>query len=145
MSWIFEQQIVEEVCPTFVGFVYLITNKLNGKKYIGKKLLQFRRTKKIKGKSKKVLVESDWKTYFGSNAELNEDVKQFGEENFNRTVLRFCKSKGECSYFEARYQFEFDVLLKPEEYYNSWVMVKVRRSHLSKILNSKYTPVLEKQ
>lgn len=137
MSWIFEEQIVEEVDPIFVGFVYIITNKLNGKKYIGKKLLQFRRTKKIKGKSKKVLVESDWRQYFGSNAELNEDVKELGAENFDRTILRFCKSKGECSYWEAKCQFEFDVLLNPQEYYNSWIMVKVRRSHLSKILNTK--------
>jgi len=137
VSWIFEEQIVEEVDPIFVGFVYIITNKLNGKKYIGKKLLQFRRTKKIKGKSKKVLVESDWRQYFGSNAELNEDVKELGAENFDRTILRFCKSKGECSYWEAKCQFEFDVLLNPQEYYNSWIMVKVRRSHLSKILNTK--------
>jgi hypothetical protein len=137
VSWIFEEQIVEEVDPIFVGFVYIITNKLNGKKYIGKKLLQFRRTKKIKGKSKKVLVESDWRQYFGSNVELNEDVKELGAENFDRTILRFCKSKGECSYWEAKCQFEFDVLLNPQEYYNSWIMVKVRRSHLSKILNTK--------
>lgn len=130
MSWLYDGNIVEEFDPVYVGFVYIIENKITGRKYIGKKLFNFRKTKTIKGKKKKFLVESDWKQYFGSNTELNEDVVVLGEEKFERRILKFCCTKGECNYWEAKFQFDFDVLLNPTEYYNSWIMVKVRRSHL---------------
>ena len=130
MSWLYDGNIVEEFDPIYVGFVYIIENKTNGRKYIGKKLFNFQKTKTVKGKKKRILVESDWKQYFGSNKELNEEVDLLGEERFERRILKFCHTKGECSYWEAKFQFDFDVLLKPDEYYNSWIMIKVRRSHL---------------
>lgn len=132
MSWIYEGNLLEEVDPSYVGFVYLITNKLNGRQYIGKKLLNFKKTKIVKGKKKKFTVESDWKSYFGSSEELKADVALHGEDNFERKILKFCKSKGECSYYEAKYQFEYDVLLETDKFYNSWISVRVRRSHLVK-------------
>lgn len=132
MSWIYEGNILEEVDPSYVGFVYLITNKLNGRQYIGKKLLNFKKTKIVKGKKKKFTVESDWKVYFGSSEELKSDIALHGEDNFERKILKFCKSKGECSYYEAKYQFEYDVLLESDKFYNSWISVRVRRSHLVK-------------
>lgn len=132
MSWIYEGTLLEEVDPSYIGFVYLITNKSNGRQYIGKKLLNFKKTKVVKGKKKKFTVESDWKTYYGSSEELKADVILHGEDNFERKVLKFCKSKGECSYYEAKYQFEYDVLLEPDKFYNSWISVRVRRSHLVK-------------
>lgn len=132
MSWIYEGNLLEEVDPSYVGFVYLITNKLNGRQYIGKKLLNFKKTKIVKGKKKKFTVESDWKLYFGSSEELKADVALHGEDNFERKILKFCKSKGECSYYEAKYQFEYDVLLETDKFYNSWISVRVRRSHLVK-------------
>ena len=132
--WLFEDRIIgdEDDFSDYVGFVYLITNKLNGRRYIGKKLLKFSRTKQVKGKKKKVKVDSDWKTYFGSNEALKEDVAEFGADNFERKILRFCKTKGECSYYEAKYQFEFDVLIGTD-FYNSWISCKIHQSHLKNL------------
>lgn len=92
----------------------------------GKKLFWF--TRKVKGK--RVKTESDWRDYHGSNEELLEDVEAYGKENFERVILRLCKTKSEMSYFEAKEQFETDCLLKPDEYYNGWIMVRVRRNQL---------------
>lgn len=114
------------------GFVYLIENLTNGKKYIGKKLFYSSRTKVVKKKKKKVKAESDWKKYYGSNAELSAEVDKLGPQNFRRTILRLCKTKGECNYFEAKEQFSLDVL-RSEEYYNTWIMVKVHKTHVAKI------------
>ena len=111
------------------GFVYLITNVVDGKKYVGKKLFWSSKTKMVKKKKKRFKVESDWASYFGSNKELQEDVERLGHESFTREILRLCRSKGECSYYEAKLQFEKDVLTS-DEYYNSWIMVKVHKNHL---------------
>ena len=121
--------IDEETVYDYVGFVYNITNLTTGKKYIGKKLFKKTKTKQVKGKKKRVKVSSDWQTYYGSNKELQEDVQSLGIHNFKREILRLCKTKGECNYWEAKYQFENDVLLK-DEWYNTWIMVKVHRAHL---------------
>jgi hypothetical protein len=114
----------------YVGFVYLITNLTNDRKYIGKKNFYFSKTKTVKGKRKRTKVESDWKDYYGSNKELQEDVERLGSYNFKREILRLCKSKGEFSYFEAKYQFEKNVL-ETDEYYNSWISCKIHKKHLT--------------
>jgi hypothetical protein len=114
----------------YVGFVYLITNLTNDRKYIGKKNFYFSKTRTIKGKRKRTKVESDWKTYYGSNKELQEDVEALGAHNFKREILRLCKSKGEFGYFEAKYQFENNVL-ETDEYYNSWISCKIHKKHLT--------------
>jgi len=111
------------------GFVYLITNQTNGKKYIGKKLFYFAKTKQVQGKKKKIKVSSDWPTYYGSSDVLVKDVKDLGEENFTREILHLCKSKGECSYLEAKEQFIRGVM-ETDDYYNTWIMVRVRKSHI---------------
>jgi hypothetical protein len=128
--WLHNGQIVEpDQVDTYVGFVYNIINLSNNKQYIGKKLFTKSKTKQVKGKKKKLRVASDWQDYYGSNKELQEDVANLGIHNFRREILRLCKTKGECSYYEAKYQFENDVLLN-EAYYNSWIMVKVSSKHL---------------
>jgi hypothetical protein len=133
--WIFENNEITEIPDNYVGFVYLI-EKLSGKKYIGKKLFLFSKTSykvvKLKNGTKKrkkikSKVSSDWKTYYGSCIELNKDVKELGSDNFTRTILRFCKSKTELSYYEAKYQFDNDVLLDESKWYNGWISVKARR------------------
>jgi hypothetical protein len=88
-------------------------------------------------------VESDWMCYHGSCEELQADVSKFGEENFERVILRLCDSLAECTYFEAKYQFENDVILKPDEYYNSWISCRCRSNHLKKLIgNMEYEKML---
>jgi hypothetical protein len=130
--WLYNNEIIDsEVLDSYTGFVYNITNLTNNKKYIGKKLLKFKRSKIVKGKRKRTLIESDWKSYYGSNKELQADVELLGLHNFKREILRLCKTKGECNYQEAKLQFSLDVL-EDLNYYNSWIAVKVSRSHLPK-------------
>ena len=130
MQWTYQGKIVEEISEEYIGFVYLITNLTNGKKYIGKKLAKFKVTKKpLKGKKNKrrSTKESDWKTYWGSSDHLNADVEQLGPENFTREILYYCTSRGELSYLEAKEQFDREVL-KTDEYYNGIINVRVGSS-----------------
>ena len=119
--WLYDGiEISDESLDGYVGFVYMITNLTNQRKYIGKKLLKNRRTKIVKGKKKRTMIDSDWKVYWGSNKPLQEDVKSLGESNFTRQILRLCKSKGESNYWEAYYQFVNDVLFS-DEWYNDHI------------------------
>ena len=130
--WIYEgKPLTEEEISKRFGFVYCITNLQNGKKYIGKKLFTKAKTKTVAGKKKKTRVESDWKDYFGSNKTLNEEVETLGPEHFKREILRLCDSRGECNYWEAKYQFDFGVLFD-KMWYNDHIWVRVHRSHLKK-------------
>lgn len=136
--WTFNSKIIEELPEDCVGFVYLITNLTNDRKYIGKKLSKFSKTtyktvtlkngtkKKKKIKSK---IDSDWMEYYGSSIDLNKDLELLGKENFTREILFFCKSKAECSYIEAREQFTRRVL-ESLDYYNGQISVRVHGSHI---------------
>lgn len=131
--WLYNGRPIDESeLEGYVGFVYVITNLEDDRVYIGKKTLKFRKTRVVKGKKKRYLVDSDWRTYWGSNKLLHEDVLELGEDKFKREVLRLCKTKGELSYFEAKYQFE-TCALETDKAYNEWIMVKVHRSHLKKV------------
>lgn len=144
MSWTHQGQLVIEIPEEYIGFVYLITNTISGKMYIGKKLSKFAKTtykvvklkngtkkrKKIRGK-----IQSDWQEYYGSNDALKADVIKLGPEKFQREILYYCKSKAECSYIEAREQFSRRVL-ESDDYYNGQISVRVHGSHIKgKILN----------
>lgn len=113
----------------FVGFVYLIENLTNSRKYIGKKNLTKSKTYQKNKKKKRKRVESDWRDYFGSSEELLVDVERIGKNNFRRTIIHLCRSKGEMTYLEAKEQFERDVLLS-DDYYNSWISCRIRRPHV---------------
>lgn len=128
--WIYENKdFTEEQIQDNYGFVYLITNLTNGRKYIGKKFFYSAKTKQINLKKKKIKVPSDWQTYYGSSDTLKQDVLSSGHENFSREILHLCRSKGECGYLEAKEQFIRGVM-ESEDYYNTWIMVRVRKSHI---------------
>jgi hypothetical protein len=140
VAWYYQGNEVIELPDDCVGFVYIITNNISGRMYIGKKLAKFSKTtyktvklkngtkkkKRIKGK-----IESDWRDYYGSNDQLNKDVDTLGKEHFTREILYYCKSKSECSYIEAREQFNRRVL-ESIDYYNGQISVRVHGSHIIK-------------
>ncbi len=109
----------------YFGFVYLIENKQNGRKYIGRKYLwQFRTPK---GKKRKVKSESNWKEYYGSCPELKEDIDKLGRENFSRTILSLHKTKGKTNFGETSQLFKNDVLTESLDdgepaFYNSNIL-----------------------
>jgi hypothetical protein len=117
------------------GFVYLIENLVNGRKYIGKKLFFFKGFKTVKKKKKRILVESDWKTYYGSSNALQKDINEIGKINFRRVILHLCTSKSECSYLEMKEQVERNAILS-DGYYNDQIRVRVTRVQLTKYRKS---------
>ena len=140
MTWLYQNTPVETLPDSCVGFVYLITNNLSGRKYIGKKLAKFSKTtyrvvKQKNGIKKKKRIrskiDSDWQQYYGSSAELSADIEKLGTDNFTREILFYCASKSECSYIEAREQFSRRVL-ESQDYYNGHIQVRV---HGRQILN----------
>jgi hypothetical protein len=109
------------------GFIYEITNKVNGKKYIGKKqCVRKIRRKPLKGKTRNRIdqKESDWKTYTSSSKELNEDIQKYGKENFEFKILKICGSKWELGYEEIKEQISRDVLRR-DDYYNGIINVRI--------------------
>ena len=128
--WTHKGKLVETLPDDCEGFVYLITNLTNDKKYVGKKLARFKVTRPpLKGKKNKrrSSKESDRKTYWGSSDHLNADVASLGEDNFTREILHYCQSRGMLSYLEAKEQFDREVLLS-DEYYNGIINVRVGSS-----------------
>ena len=114
----------------FFGFVYCITNKINGRKYIGRKYFYAFRTPK--GKKRKQKQESDWKKYYGSSPELKEDIKLYGKEQFKREIISLHNSKGQCNYEETRQLFFYNVLTEATNdgtpaYYNSNILGRYMR------------------
>lgn len=137
LEWIYNDKIfTENDIDNNYGFVYIIENLITGKKYVGKKLFWSARTKQVNKKKKKYKVISDWEEYYGSNDKLKADIETHGKENFSRTIIHLCKSKGECSYLEAKEQFNRNVI-ESDEYYNTWIMVRVRDSHIKQLIESK--------
>lgn len=128
--WLYQGKEFTDPDSKLIGFVYLITCNVSGKRYIGKKLFWSTKRKQVKGKSKRIKVESDWKSYWSSSDELKSDVKKLGEENFTKEIIHLCFGKGELSYLEAREQFDRRVLESATDWYNSWIMVRVNASHL---------------
>ncbi len=134
MQWTYKGKEVKEIPDDIEGFVYIITNLTNNKKYIGKKLAKFKTTKPpLKGRKNKRRghKESDWRDYWGSSDKLNEDVQALGTENFSREILYYCNSRGLMSYLEAREQFERRVL-ESDDYYNGIINVRVGGSKILK-------------
>jgi hypothetical protein len=136
MQWIYKNEPVEQLPTDCVGFVYIITNTVSGRMYVGKKLARFKTTrykmhtqkngKKVRKKIRGA-VASDWQEYYGSSDQLNRDVESIGRDRFRREILYYCRSKAECNYIEAREQFSRKVL-ESDQYYNGHIRVRVHGS-----------------
>jgi len=128
-DWIYNGEAFLEPGDNY-GFVYIITNKIDNRQYIGKKFFWSVRRKQVKKVRRRVTTESDWKTYWSSSDELQSDVQRLGVENFTREIIHLCPNKGTANYLEAKEQFTRAVLENKDLWYNSWISVKVMRSHV---------------
>jgi hypothetical protein len=136
MQWTHKDQPVLELPTDCAGFVYLITNTVSGRMYVGKKLSKFKTTrykmhtqkngKKVRKKIRGA-VDSGWQDYYGSSDQLNKDIESLGRDRFQREILYYCRSKAELNYVEAREQFARKVL-ESDLYYNGHIRVRVHGS-----------------
>ena len=130
--WVYENKEFEQTPDEFQGFVYMITEKDTGKKYIGKKFFWKPKTlpiTKTRKRRVRTRTESDWREYYGSSKEVQSLVESKGKDNYKREILRLCRTKGECSYYEAKLQFQYDVLLS-DEFYNEFIGCKIHAKHI---------------
>lgn len=127
-DWIYNGKPIVEPPEGYIGFIYIIYLP-DGRKYVGKKLWNFKKTKQVKGKKKKYLAESDWKTYFGSSDEVKQEVVKHGCDKFDREILHMCKTKGELNYMETWEIFKRKALLD-DTYVNGWVSCRITKKHV---------------
>lgn len=126
MSWLYKGKVLEEddIPPKAAGFIYLITHKATGRRYIGRKLLTRAHRRQ---KNKKIIrsrVESDWREYWSSSPELLAAIEAEGTDNFVREVLMFAPTKGLMNYLEERFQYTLGVL-ESEDWYNTNIRAKM--------------------
>ena len=143
ISWTYKGKVVKELPEDCEAFVYLITNLIDHKKYVGKKLAKFKTTKNpLKGRKNKRrgTKESDWKTYWGSSEQLQDDILKLGEHRFTREILHYCPSRGIASYLEAQEQFERKVL-ETDDYYNGIINVRIGGSKILRESLKKYSKI----
>ena len=126
--WKTKLKLESELLP--YGFIYVITNTVTGKKYFGKKQMKsVKKLKPLKGRKNKrhFDIETDWKTYTSSSNDLNTDIQSLGKDKFTFEIIRFCESKFELAYYEAKIQFDNDVLLR-EGFYNGIINCRIGRA-----------------
>jgi len=144
MNWYYQGEAmtsVEDFPPSTFGFVYRVIHEPTGKIYIGKKVLQFNRKAKLtkrdlalyEGQSgrkpsyKRIIKESDWKTYYGSHKEILALIKDGKEDDFKREILTCVTTKKLLTYEETKALFLYEVLIKPDEYFNDNILGKFFR------------------
>ena len=122
----FESEDINE----YYGFIYRITNTVNGYDYVGRKYFKtIKKRPPLKGKKNKrrETVETDWKEYWGSSPRLQADIDLLGKDKFTREIIHLCESRGETNYLEAYYQFKEDVLLR-ENNYNGIIQIRLGKN-----------------
>ena len=129
--WIYNGKAFEsEDIQDYYGFIYRITNTINGHDYVGRKYFTtIKKRPPLKGKKNKrrETVETDWKTYWGSSPRLQADIDKLGRDKFTREIIHLCESRGETNYLEAYYQFKENVLLR-ENNYNGIIQVRLGKN-----------------
>ena len=132
--WLFNGQPIDAIPEGHETFVYLFTNKITGKQYIGYKTAVSKVTKVIGGKKRRVTKDSDWRTYYSSSQDVLKDVGYYGRANFVREIIAFTVNKSIGKYLEAYYQFTKNVLTSDKNrYYNGIVNLRINQAGLSKI------------
>lgn len=136
--WFSEGRCLEIAPAGVFGYIYLITNKLDGRIYVGKKQFTHRRSKRISKRAIKAtktrkrvnisFIDSGWINYWGSSKTLLSDIALLGKENFSREVLYFCNTKSQLSYWEVYYQIQKEVLFRPS--YNGWISCRIFKNKL---------------
>ena len=135
MKWLYKGLEINEISDlpnNAFGFVYQTTHLPTNKKYIGKKSLMYNLKKKLGKKEKalwegkgrppvykRVLKESDWKTYYGSHS----FIKEANKEDLKREILEIAYHKKELTYLECKYQFTLGVL-ESRSYLNDNILGK---------------------
>lgn len=153
--WYYKDKILENIedfPEGAFGFIYKITNisYISSKEnyfYIGKKQLWSERNIKLgkkelalqaeqkkpgRAKTKKLVKkESDWKSYYGSEPEIKNDISLLGKDSFKREILHIAMTKKELTYMEIKYQFMLEVLER-EDCYNSNIEGRYFKSDFKK-------------
>jgi len=125
--WLYKGEQIQDVPEGTFGFIYLITNLLNNKKYVGRKYVSSTRKKPLTAKQKregkkrqiKVTTESDWREYMGSSKPLLEDIAKYGKDNFRFEILIFAETKGQTNFLEETAHHKLNVLIDPDFYNDS--------------------------
>ena len=150
MNWIYKQHEINDITQfpdkTF-GFVYITTHKPTGKSYIGKKVLFHNQKKKLGKKElaaltgvvgrrpsyKLIVKESDWLKYYGSQKDIKQLLLEGKKDEFERTILKMCLTKKSLTYFEIKYQMLYQVLEKPDKFFNDNILGKFFTKDLANI------------
>jgi group I intron endonuclease len=82
------------------GFIYISTNLINGKRYLGQKIF-----------------DRKWKDYLGSGSVFKHAVKKYGKENFSRDIIHVCYSPEELNAVEYDLSVLFNVVAS-DDWYN---------------------------
>ena len=140
--WLWNGKPIYTIPTEHETFVYLITNKINGKRYVGFKTSVSQKTKVVNKKKKKCKVESDWQSYWSSSENLQEDVRKYGKKNFMREILWFSVNKSVGKYLELYEQIVRGVLTdSKDKYYNGIVNVRLNGRTVQKITQAVHCTV----
>ena len=139
-TWVYNSKPITNINDfpkdTF-GFIYIVKNNDTNKSYIGKKVLYHNKKVKLgkkemaeltgvgrKPTTKIVTKESDWETYYGSNKEVMQLIKEGKQDLFTRTIIKLAPTKKLLTYYETQALFTYKVLEHPESFYNDNILGK---------------------
>ena len=155
-TWTHKGRVITEISDMpegTYGFIYSVKHKPTDKIYLGKKVLYFERNKRLgkralealreerKAKGiggrvplkQKVVTESDWKDYFGSQKEIiNLAKKDKSQEVWEKKILEFVPNKKLLTYYETKYLFINEVLESNDQYINDNILGKFYRKDFDK-------------